>query len=278
MTVASEFPVYDADNHLYEAEDAFTRHLPANHADLFRFVEIKGRKKLVVRNVITEFIPNPTFEVVARPGSHMAFYAGDNPDGKSLRELTGEPIRCLPAFRQPAAPPRAARRAGHPGLADVPDAGQPHRGAAPRRPGADPDRPPRLQRVAARRMALRLRGANLRHARRQPVPPRRGHRRAGAADRPGRPGRPAATGAGQRPAGHPLAVPPGVRPVLGPRPGGRPARRPPRLGQRLPAVPEHAGRAPRASTSRSARRPSSPWPTTGAPSRTRWPRRSATGC
>ena len=68
MTVASDFPVYDADNHLYEAEDAFTRHLPATHADLFRFVEIKGRKKLVVRNVITEFIPNPTFEVVAPPG------------------------------------------------------------------------------------------------------------------------------------------------------------------------------------------------------------------
>jgi predicted TIM-barrel fold metal-dependent hydrolase len=102
MTVASDFPVYDADNHLYEAEDAFTRHLPANHADLFRFVEIKGRKKLVVRNVITEFIPNPTFAVVAAPGAHMAFYAGDNPEGKSLRELTGDPIRPPDAFRLPA--------------------------------------------------------------------------------------------------------------------------------------------------------------------------------
>jgi predicted TIM-barrel fold metal-dependent hydrolase len=98
-----DFAVYDADNHLYEAPDAFTRHLPARHADLFRFVEIKGRQKLVVRNVITEFIPNPTFEVVAAPGSHMAFYAGDNPEGKSLRELTGDPIRCQPAFRDPAA-------------------------------------------------------------------------------------------------------------------------------------------------------------------------------
>jgi len=99
-----DFAVYDADNHLYEAEDAFTRHLPASHADLFRFVEIKGRKKLVVRNVITEFIPNPTFEVVAAPGAHMAFYAGDNPEGKSLRELTGQPIRPPDAFR--AAAPR----------------------------------------------------------------------------------------------------------------------------------------------------------------------------
>ena len=95
------FPVFDADNHLYETEDAFTRHLPAEHKNLFRFVEMNGRKKLVVRNLLTEFIPNPTFEVVARPGSHMAFYAGENPEGKTLRELTGEPMRCLPAFREP---------------------------------------------------------------------------------------------------------------------------------------------------------------------------------
>lgn len=93
--------VFDADNHLYETEDALTRHLPPTHRDLFRFVEIKGRKKLVVRNTITEFIPNPTFEVVAPPGSHMDFYAGNNPEGKSLRELTGDPMRSIPAFRAP---------------------------------------------------------------------------------------------------------------------------------------------------------------------------------
>jgi predicted TIM-barrel fold metal-dependent hydrolase len=101
-----DFAVFDADNHLYETEDAFTRHLPSSHKGLFRFVEIKGRKKLVVRNTITEFIPNPTFEVIARPGAHMAFYAADNPEGKSLRELTGEPMRCIPAFREPG--PRLA--------------------------------------------------------------------------------------------------------------------------------------------------------------------------
>src|SRR5687767_13313918 len=98
-----DFAVYDADNHLYESEDAFTRHLPAEHKDLFRFVEIKGRKKLVVRNTITEFIPNPTFEVVAKPGAHMAYFSGNNTEGKTLRELTGEPMRSIPAFRQPAA-------------------------------------------------------------------------------------------------------------------------------------------------------------------------------
>jgi len=97
------FAVFDADNHLYETEDAFTRHLPPAHRDLFRFVEIRGRKKLVVRDRITEFIPNPTFEVVARPGAHMAFYAGQNPEGRTLRELTGEPMASIPAFRDPRA-------------------------------------------------------------------------------------------------------------------------------------------------------------------------------
>jgi predicted TIM-barrel fold metal-dependent hydrolase len=103
MAGSPTFPVFDADNHLYETEDAFTRHLPSRHKDLFRFVELNGRKKLVVRNLLTEFIPNPTFEVVAKPGAHMAFYAGDNPEGKSLRELTGKPMRSIPAFREPGA-------------------------------------------------------------------------------------------------------------------------------------------------------------------------------
>ena len=74
--------VFDADNHLYETEDALTRHLPEEHRNLFRYVEFNGRKKLVVRDRLTEFIPNPTFEVVAAPGAHMAFYAGDNPEGQ----------------------------------------------------------------------------------------------------------------------------------------------------------------------------------------------------
>lgn len=101
MAALLDFPVFDADHHLYETEDALTRHLPAQHKDLFRFAEINGRKKLLVRSQLTEFIPNPTFEVIARPGAHEAFFAGNNPEGKTLRELTGKPIQCPPAFRNP---------------------------------------------------------------------------------------------------------------------------------------------------------------------------------
>jgi predicted TIM-barrel fold metal-dependent hydrolase len=36
----------------------------------------------------------------------MAYYKGDNPEGKTLREMAGDPIDCAPAFREPA--PRLA--------------------------------------------------------------------------------------------------------------------------------------------------------------------------
>src|SRR3546814_5503950 len=99
-----DFPVYDADNHLYEAEDALTRHLPESHSKLFRFVEINGRKKLVVRDRITEYIPNPTFEVVAKAGAPLDHFPGNNPEGKPLRELTGHAMRFMPPVRPPDAP------------------------------------------------------------------------------------------------------------------------------------------------------------------------------
>jgi predicted TIM-barrel fold metal-dependent hydrolase len=86
------FPFYDADNHFYEPEEAFTRHLPEKFRRDFYFVELKGRKKLVIGGMLSEFIPNPTFEVVAAPGVYEKWYRAINVEGKTLRELTGKPI------------------------------------------------------------------------------------------------------------------------------------------------------------------------------------------
>src|ERR1700735_2568053 len=94
-----DFPVFDADNHLYETQDAFTRHLPANYDGLFKYVEVNGRTKIAVDNVISDYIPNPTFDVVARPGAFAEYFSGNNPEGKSLRELAGKPIRTGEEFR-----------------------------------------------------------------------------------------------------------------------------------------------------------------------------------
>jgi predicted TIM-barrel fold metal-dependent hydrolase len=87
------FPVYDADSHLYEPEEAFTRHLPKRFKRDFYFVDVEGRRKLVIAGMLSEFIPNPTFAVVAAPGSHVKWYRADNAEGLTLRELSGKPIK-----------------------------------------------------------------------------------------------------------------------------------------------------------------------------------------
>jgi predicted TIM-barrel fold metal-dependent hydrolase len=101
MTRRCDFPVFDSDNHLYETRDAFTRHLPAKYKGAVDYVDVRGRTKIVVRGTISEYIPNPTFDVVARPGAQEEFFRVGNPEGKSYREIVGDPIRCLPGFREP---------------------------------------------------------------------------------------------------------------------------------------------------------------------------------
>ena len=40
-----DFPVFDADNHMYETEDAFTRYLPSKYTNAIKYVQVKGRTK-----------------------------------------------------------------------------------------------------------------------------------------------------------------------------------------------------------------------------------------
>jgi len=101
-----DIPVFDADNHLYETEDALTKFLPDRYQGAIDYVEVRGRTKIVVRGRISEYIPNPTFDVVARPGAQEDYFRHGNPEGKSRREIFGEPMRSIPAFREPA--PRVA--------------------------------------------------------------------------------------------------------------------------------------------------------------------------
>ncbi len=95
------YPLFDADNHLYEPQEAMTRYLPREYEGAIQYVQINGRTKIAVRGQISEYIPNPTFEVVARPGAMEEYFAHGNPEGKSRREIFGEPMRAIPAFREP---------------------------------------------------------------------------------------------------------------------------------------------------------------------------------
>jgi predicted TIM-barrel fold metal-dependent hydrolase len=82
MPIDLSFPVFDADNHMYETTDAFTKYLPAEYDGLVKYVQINGRTKIALRNVISEYIPNPTFNKVAPPGAQEIEFRIKNPSSK----------------------------------------------------------------------------------------------------------------------------------------------------------------------------------------------------
>jgi len=98
-----DFPLFDADNHFYETKETFLRHMPERYKRVIQYVEVEGRTKIVVNGQISDYIPNPTFDVVARPGAQEEYFRKGNPEGKSYRELVGEPMKAIPAFRDPKA-------------------------------------------------------------------------------------------------------------------------------------------------------------------------------
>ena len=53
------FPVYDSDNHMYETEDAFTRHLPAEYKGAIRYVQVDGRTKIAINGADIGVHPQP---------------------------------------------------------------------------------------------------------------------------------------------------------------------------------------------------------------------------
>jgi predicted TIM-barrel fold metal-dependent hydrolase len=64
------FQMWDGDNHLYEAIDAFTRHLPAERQrSCYWSTNDRGHRHLVIDGRVWDFIPNPTFDPVAVPGA-----------------------------------------------------------------------------------------------------------------------------------------------------------------------------------------------------------------
>ena len=78
---------FDADNHYYEALDAFTRHLdPAWGPRTFQWAEINGRKYNVLGGRVSRAVVNPTFDPVASPGVLKDYFRG-NPNGDNPLDL-----------------------------------------------------------------------------------------------------------------------------------------------------------------------------------------------
>jgi predicted TIM-barrel fold metal-dependent hydrolase len=93
------YPAFDADSHYYESTDALTRHLPKEMSRRGpRWATINGRQRLLLGDKVYGYIPNPTFDPVAKPGCMHDYFAakpGSTDLTARLSEL--EPIR--PEYR-----------------------------------------------------------------------------------------------------------------------------------------------------------------------------------
>lgn len=91
---------FDADNHYYEAMDAFTRHIEPQYAKrCMQWATIGGKTRLLVAGKINRFLANPTFDRLADPGCLEDLFRGKNEEGKSTVELFGELKPPRPAYR-----------------------------------------------------------------------------------------------------------------------------------------------------------------------------------
>jgi predicted TIM-barrel fold metal-dependent hydrolase len=92
-------PVFDADNHYYEAIDAFTRHLdPRLGRRIVQWCEIDGRMYQVIGGRVNHAVVNPTFDPIARAGA-MAEYFRGNASGRSPAEYLREREPIRPEYR-----------------------------------------------------------------------------------------------------------------------------------------------------------------------------------
>jgi predicted TIM-barrel fold metal-dependent hydrolase len=97
------FAAFDADNHYYEATDAFTRHIdPSMAKRCMQWAEVGGKTRLLVGGKVNKFIPNPTFDPIAAPGTLEDYFRGRNEDGLDLKTMFGDldPIAEHPAYRE----------------------------------------------------------------------------------------------------------------------------------------------------------------------------------
>jgi len=89
-------PLFDCDNHYYEAEDAFMRHVPRRmQRRCVQWVEMEGKRYHLVAGKLNHAVGNPTFDPISKPGVLREYYRG-NPEGKTFVELTRSALERRP--------------------------------------------------------------------------------------------------------------------------------------------------------------------------------------
>ncbi len=75
---------------------------PRNRSRLVTWATINGKPRMVVDNKVFRFIPNPTFDPVAKPGVLDEYFRGKRA-GDSIRDAFGDLEPINPAYREPEA-------------------------------------------------------------------------------------------------------------------------------------------------------------------------------
>jgi predicted TIM-barrel fold metal-dependent hydrolase len=96
-------PIWDADNHYYEATDAFTRYLaPEDGPRCVQWATVEGRQYHVVGGRVSRKVANATFDPVSKPGCLSEYFRGNPNKINPLEVLKDyEPIRA--EYRDPDA-------------------------------------------------------------------------------------------------------------------------------------------------------------------------------
>ncbi len=107
MTI--DYRMYDADNHLYETRDAFTRHLPDHRRrDFYWTTDDRGHRHVILAGKLFDYLPNPTFDPIAVAGCLLEVFKGEKSmiDHKNAA-YQFEPLADRPEYQQRE--PRVAR-------------------------------------------------------------------------------------------------------------------------------------------------------------------------
>ena len=94
-----DYAISDADQHVYESAEMIAEYLDPAFRHNFQLIQINGRTTLMLNERLYRLVPNPTYDPVARPGSMVDYFRGNNPQGRSLKEICGPLQPFDPAFR-----------------------------------------------------------------------------------------------------------------------------------------------------------------------------------
>ena len=141
---------------MYEAVDSYTRYLPKRYEDAIRMVDVNGRDKLRDPGQGLGDHPQPDLRRRADAGRVDRVLPGEQPGGEEPPRA-GEPDPLPGGVPPPRPPAKLMDEQGVARLRDVPHHRRPHRGAHEVRPRRHPRGVPRVQRVAARGLDVRLR-------------------------------------------------------------------------------------------------------------------------